>query len=155
MNQYKQVERRIYFWWANYSPNGRFIATDGIDHGRIWDAASGKLLQQIESNDNWWFAGAAFNPNSTCLLFAGIASAKVFDVRSGRPFIDLRGNPAVQSLTFNRKGDSIIVGNGFGPINIYGCEECGVFDDLIELSKKRVFRKLTAEEGLRFLHSRE
>jgi WD40 repeat protein/transcriptional regulator with XRE-family HTH domain len=81
-------------WSAVYSPDGTRIATAGADQtARIWDAATGKELQNLKATayGSVWYA--SFSPDGKFLATAGEDRvARIWDVATGDRVRELKGH---------------------------------------------------------------
>jgi WD40 repeat protein len=68
-------------WSANFSPDGRWVATFVANEVRVWDAKSGQLIARLpnEKIDRI----PQFSPDGQRLVTGGFHSARVWDVCTG------------------------------------------------------------------------
>jgi WD40 repeat protein len=95
---------------AVFSPDGTRILTASWDNtAKLWDAESGKLLQNLEGH-NAWVESAVFSSDGTSILTASWDNtAKLWDAESGKLLQNLEGHTsAVVSAVFSPDGTSIV-----------------------------------------------
>lgn len=112
------------------SPDGTRLLTgakDGI--GRLWDAATGALLQIYYGHENEILA-VAFSPDGKLVATGSGASdytrdytARIFDAASGRQLRVLRGAPGTnlgfEALAFSPDGQQLLSGNSDGKARLW------------------------------------
>jgi WD40 repeat protein len=103
-----------------FSPDGKYLATGGIDGLRLWDAQTGQPLRVFsDTTPIAW--GVKFSPDGKYLLsgnYAGIAS--LWDMETGAEVQRFVHPPTLQiySVDFSPDGKSIVTGGpDFGPVD--------------------------------------
>ena len=97
---------------ARFSPDDQRVATGDFDGSlRIWNANSGKLLQQIEAHEVI-INDVAFSPDGKRVVtVSDDKSAKVWKVQSGELVCDLKGHSdKITSVAFQADGKRIASG---------------------------------------------
>lgn len=95
------------------SPDGRLIASAGEDNVvKLWDAATGKLIRNLEGHTDFVRA-VAFSPDSKTVASGGRDRIiKLWDTRTGKLIRGLRGHSdMVSSLCFSRDGSTLVSGS--------------------------------------------
>jgi len=108
-----------------WSPDGTKVASADKDHLRLWDAATGALLRDIQYvpfgdptiTENGILA---FSPNGTWVAAGTFKFVHVFDVATGAKFGDVwPANADVNAVAFNAAGDRLAVGLGDNSVRVY------------------------------------
>ena len=70
-------------WWAEYSPDDRWIVSGGGDRTvRIWDGESGRLQQTLRGHRDW-VRGVAFTPDGEHPITPSGTDLTLWDLRQG------------------------------------------------------------------------
>ena len=96
---------------AKHSPDGSLILTIGDDGCmRLWDPASGCILEAIHVDTTRILAGAKFSPDGKTVLAAcGDDSLRLWDVSSGRQLAVTEGHAStVDAFCFSADGQQIV-----------------------------------------------
>ena len=100
-----------------FSPNGQMLATGSVDHVRVWDVASGKLVKELDAPGD--VNTVSFSPDSKTLVsvnpsrdtFGG--TIKLWNVDSGQLLHSVEPDwYKPQSVLFTLDGQTMIVGGG-------------------------------------------
>ena len=104
-----------------FSPNGKRIVTTSEDNtAKIWDVASGKLLEELKGHENG-VAQATFSSNGKKIVTASWdGTAKVWDVTTGNLLLNLKGHSdAVYHASFSPDGNKIITASGDSTVKVW------------------------------------
>ncbi len=73
-------------WLRNlaYSPDGKLLASAGGDRLRLWDAATGKLVQSIPSGEDRHIRDGLFSADGKTVVVLDGETCRWFDVRTGQ-----------------------------------------------------------------------
>ena len=96
---------------AKHSPDGSLILTIGDDGCmRLWDPASGCVLETIHVDTTRILAGAKFSPDGKTVLAAcGDDSLRLWDVSSGRQLAVMEGHAStVDAFSFSADGQQVV-----------------------------------------------
>ncbi len=132
-----------------FSPDDEFLATGSMDGtARIWDVTSGNELQMLDGHTNT-VTSVAFNPDGTRLATASRdGTAKLWDVNTGQELLTFLGERSgINSLAFRPDGAHLVTSSD-REARIYFLK----VDELTELARNRVTRKLSQDECLKYLH---
>ena len=97
-------------WHLNFSPDGRRIVTDSLDHtAKIWDATTGELLRTLAGHTDD-LNGVAFSPDgSVVATVSSDKSARIWDAESGEELHTLEGyNSPGYELKFSSNGTRMV-----------------------------------------------
>ena len=95
---------------ATFSNNGKKVITASIDHtARIWDAASGKLLNSLEGHTDR-VESATFSSDATKVITASRDNtARIWDAASGKLLHTFKGHKgSVTSATFSSNDTKVL-----------------------------------------------
>jgi len=95
-----------------FSADGRRIASGSVDRTvRLWDAATGKLLQTLEGH-TWVVYSVAFSPDGRCLASGSWdKTVRLWDAKTGEFRQTLEGHTdEVKSVAFSPDGTRIATG---------------------------------------------
>ena len=103
---------------AHYSPDGKLVLTAATGPvsdktARIWDAATGKMLQVLGGH-NFEIRRAIFFPDGSKVITAGADNTvKIWDVASGKQLYQLDGfTQYMNSINFSPDGQKILIASG-------------------------------------------
>jgi thiol-disulfide isomerase/thioredoxin/DNA-binding beta-propeller fold protein YncE len=113
-------------WWSHFTPDGSafVVGGDGGPKGdiRLWDVASGKLLQQFVTGGEPWFSGAVFLPGGKQLLswYSAERNLYLWDVATGQVIRKFEG-PATGpvSVAVSPDGKHFLAGGNDNTIHLY------------------------------------
>ncbi len=112
---------------AVYSPDGKRVLTGSFDKtARLWDAATGKLLQTFTGHSGS-VNGVAYSPDGKTVLTSGADStARLWDVQTGaeiRRFTVPTDNPEnVEDVAYSPDGKRALTGSGDGTARLWDIE---------------------------------
>jgi WD40 repeat protein len=136
-----------------FSPDGRVIATAGQDRtARLWETKSGRIVATLDGH-NARVSSVAFHPERNFVVTASDdRTARIWEVGTARLLMELRGhNGSIFDARFSHNGQFIVTASEDNVARIYACEVCGSVKDLLDLSQRRVTRRLTEEERQKYL----
>jgi WD40 repeat protein/serine/threonine protein kinase len=113
-------------WWSRFTPDGNafLVGGDGGPKGdiRLWDVASGKLLQQFVTGGEPWFSGGLLLPGGKQLLswYSRESSLYLWNVATGQIIRKFEG-PAAEpvSVAVSPEGKHFLAGGNDNVIHLY------------------------------------
>ena len=106
---------------AEFSPDGRFVATAGFNlAARVWNATTGRRVAVLRGHQSSVEA-VAFSPDGKTLATgARDGTARVWDARTWRPLVVLRGHTApITSVAFSSDGNRLLTASEDGTARIW------------------------------------
>src|SRR5262249_46327437 len=102
---------------ARFSPDGRFILTNGNGNAHVWDADTGRLLSEIDSDEpevnNVAFVGRFSRDSKRVVIGWGDSSVTVSDATSGKLISLIKGlGKYLENVGFSNDGKHVLTGDG-------------------------------------------
>ncbi|BFU94120.1 MAG: protein of unknown function [Nitrospira sp.] len=152
-----------------FSPDGKFLATDGVRGKTAWEVATGKKVRPPKKMQGAQFdpmsftenlelniggRGAAFSPDGRLAARGHGQIIKVWNVVTGQEVLQLVGHTgAVSSLVFNPDGRFIVSAGGDGAIRLWNLRSGKEVASLIALGRED-FVAVTPDQYYRASKSR-
>jgi WD40 repeat protein/tetratricopeptide (TPR) repeat protein len=148
---------------SRFSPDGQLIAAAVGGGLRLWDAATGRLVQELPTCDKSRIHSVAFSPADNRLLavghggLAGVSYVALWDIDSGSELARLAGatdlpgfkvteyTGAVGTLAFSPDGKYLVA--GFGSKQLFTSESSPNPLKVWEVATRRAIRRLSGHTG--------
>lgn len=117
-----EYEHRGRVWWAEISPDERFLASAGDHDVLIFDLHEGRQTAAFhDGKQDWWVA--SFSPDSKRLAVAGYQGRLVIlEVSSGRTLSDAAlGGLRCYAAAWNRSGTQLALGGESDRVGVFDC----------------------------------
>jgi WD40 repeat protein len=104
------MELPVNYWavkCAEFSPDGRLIATGSRSDARVWDAQTGRPITEPLSTDGE-VEEVSFSPDGSLLLTVSGRAGQVWNAKTGTKLFDLRHDGIVHHAEFNAAGTCIV-----------------------------------------------
>lgn len=152
---------------AAFSPDGRRIATAGVDvHGvvpfAVWDASSGKMLVKIDGVEEQQrhLASVAFSPDGKHLLTTarewralpvqGDRIVRLCDAATGKELLTLRGHTdSVLAASFSPSGTQVVTASSDGTARLWNTALLSVGQDALAERWHKVRSAALSNDGRR------
>jgi WD40 repeat protein/transcriptional regulator with XRE-family HTH domain len=101
-----------WFWYATFSPNGKYLATaDGDGIARVWDAVTGDELLALKGHNNDVFH-IEFSPDGSRLVtVSSDGLAIIWDANTGEKLLTVSEGSALYWAVFSPDGSRIAIAN--------------------------------------------
>jgi eukaryotic-like serine/threonine-protein kinase len=105
---------------AAFSPDGTRIVTAGADDiGKVWDAATGKIVATLTGHQDV-IQSAAFSPDSSVIVTASDdRTARLWDARTGKPLATLKHPSLLLFAAFGPDGARVVTTGESGAVNLW------------------------------------
>jgi WD40 repeat protein len=125
---------------ARFSPEGRLLATASVDHDvRLWDVRTGRLMRPVLTRHFAIVSDARFSDDGRWLITAGPGTAGLWNVRSHRPILLLRGHVGIiHAAAFAPGSHRVVTAGEDGTVRTYACEICADVPGLEGLASARL-----------------
>lgn len=141
---------------ARFSPDGKTVITTSRDtSGKLWDVATARKTVDLLGHNDAVVSGF-FSPDGTMAATVGAdGTTRLWDVATGRQLAMFGGFPGTEPVAaFANGGLSLVAVSQAGFVRRYDLGVAGGVKELLSVARKRVTRKLTAEERGRYLHEK-
>ncbi len=143
-------------WYAVPHPTEPLVAIGPRDVAAdqtiaIWDLETGRRVATLAGHSGI-VNGLAFSSDGSRLATAnGDGSIRVWDARTGQQQLELRGHAGlVSNVSFSPDGRWLASYGAEGTVRVWALD----LDELAEIARRRVTRKLTDAECQRYLRQR-
>ena len=136
---------------ARFSPDGRLLATAGLDGlARVWTAKGEPIAALTKHND--YVSDAIFSPTSQYVLTtSNDGSARVWEAVTGQPLLTVPLSFDAEEAAFALGGRAFAAIEPDGSVRLFQCEVCRPLPELLKLAESRVTRQLSRAERNRYL----
>lgn len=120
---------------AEFSPDGKFIATGGFDNAlKVWESSTGRLISTLNHNSNVRII--KFSPNGKYIITDGVPEgAVIWELSTGEPKIELKGHTReVSAIEFSPDGKTIITSSGDGTAKLWDFESGKMLKNFVSRS---------------------
>lgn len=133
---------------ASFSPDGKLVVTAGEDGTtRLWETTTGKEVRSLKGHTGV-VNSARFSPDGRFLVTAGEdGTIRLWEVATLRELVSLREHQGIVfEANFSPDGKRLVTASGDKTAEIYQCEVCGSFAEVLETAKQKTSRQLSEEE---------
>jgi WD40 repeat protein len=117
------TEHKERVWQAEWSPDGKVVATTGSDgSAKIWDPETGQVIRDLYPEDfQLTVIGLGWSPDGTRIAtFAGDGVGRIWDIATGEELVTFSGHSGpVLDIVWARSGGRIVTEGTDGTARVW------------------------------------
>lgn len=125
--------------FARYSPDGRTIVSTSDDRTvRLWDAATGRMIRVLETNE--WAVSAAFSPDGDLLALRTTKGVRLVETGSGRLIRFLESSTeGLPKVAFSPDGRLVAAGDSKRTVRVWNAATGALLHTLLGTTNHLAF----------------